>query len=86
MAKVKDLTQIVLEMLSSLNSLKKKQELLIEITADGKIDNAELEDFVYIQKELERISIAVETLQLWAEQMIAEGKIDFDQYNAIKGK
>lgn len=84
--KVKDLTQIVLEMLSSLNSLKKKQELLIEITADGKIDNAELEDFVYIQKELERISIAVETLQLWAEQMIAEGKIDFDQYNAIKGK
>lgn len=82
--KVKDLTQIILEMLSSLNSMKKSQERLIEITADGKIDNEELEDFIFIQSELERISITVETLQLWAEQMIADGKIDIDKYNAIK--
>lgn len=82
--KVKDLAQIILEMLSSLNSMKKSQERLIEITADGKIDNEELEDFIFIQSELERISITVETLQLWAEQMIADGKIDIDKYNAIK--
>ena len=33
--KIKDLSQIVLEMLASLNSMHKKQERLIEITADG---------------------------------------------------
>lgn len=82
--KVKDLTQIVLEMLSSLNSMKKKQERLIEITADGWIDDDEIKDFVYIQKELERISITVETLQLWVEQMLADKKINIDKYNEIK--
>ena len=84
--KVKDLAQIVLEMLSSLNSMKKSQERLIEITADGMIDDEEIKDFVYIQKELERISITVETLQLWVEQMLADKKINIEKYNQIKGE
>ncbi len=84
--KVKDLAQIVLEMLSSLNSMKNSQERLIEITADGKIDDDEIKDFVFIQKELERISITVESLQLWVEQMLADNKINLDKYNEIKGK
>ncbi len=81
--KVKDLTQIVLEMLSSLNSMKKSQERLIEITADGMIDDSEIKDFVFIQKELERISITVESLQLWVEQMLADKKINLEKYNEI---
>ena len=84
--KVKDLSQIVLEMLSSLNSVRKKQERLIEITADGEITNDEVEDFVNIQQELERISLTVETLQLWSERMLATGVIDIDAYNACKNK
>ena len=82
--KIKDLSQIVLEMLASLNSMSKQKERLIEITVDGKITGDELEDFIYIQEELERISIAVETLQLWSEKMLATGVIDADQYNAHK--
>lgn len=84
--KVKDLAQIVLEMLSSLNSVKKRQDRLIEITADGIIEDDEITDFVNIQKELERISITVETLQLWVEQMIADEKINLEKYNLIKGE
>ena len=84
--KVKDLAQIVLEMLSSLNSMKKNQERLIEITADGAIDDDEIKNFVFIQKELERISITVETLQLWVEQMLADKKINMEKYNQIKGE
>lgn len=84
--KIKDLSQIVLEMLASLNSMQKKKERLIEITVDGKISEDELEDFIYIQEELERISIAVETLQLWSERMLATGAIDAEQYNAHKRK
>ena len=84
--KIKDLSQIVLEMLASLNSMSKQKERLIEITVDGKITGDELEDFIYIQEELERISIAVETLQLWSEKMLATGVIDADQYKAHKNK
>ena len=84
--KIKDLSQIVLEMLASLNSMNKQRERLIEITVDGKITGDELEDFIYIQEELERISIAVETLQLWSERMLATGVIDAEQYNAHKNK
>ena len=82
--KIKDLSQIVLEMLASLNTVKKRQERLIEITADGRIEKDEVEDFIRIQEELERISITVETLQLWSEQKIASGEIDMEAYNAVK--
>ena len=84
--KVGDLAQIVLEMLASLNSMKKSQERLIEITADGVIADDEIEDFVFIQKELERISVTVESLQLWVEQMLADKKIKLDKYNEILGR
>lgn len=84
--KIKDLSQIVLEMLASLNSMNKQRERLIEITVDGKITGDELEDFIYIQEELERISVAVETLQLWAEQMLATGAINAEQYSVYKNK
>ena len=82
--KVKDLSQIVLEMLASLNAMNKEKERLIEITADGHISNDEIDDFIHIQEELERISITVETLQLWSERMMATGVIDEEQYNAYK--
>ena len=84
--KVKDLSQIVLEMLASLNAMNKQKERLIEITVDGKITGDELKDFVYIQEELERISIAVETLQLWSERMLATGVIDEELYDACKNR
>lgn len=80
------LAQIVLEMIASLNTMKRSQERLIEITADGVIDDSELTDFVHIQNELERISITVESLQLWAEQMVAQGKINIKKYQALKGE
>ena len=84
--KIKDLSQVILEMLASLNSIKKSQERLIEITADGKIEDNELEDFIFIQKELKRIYITVESLKLWTEKMLAEGKIDIKQYKELTKK
>lgn len=84
--KIKDLSQVILEMLASLNAMKKSQERLIEITADGVIENDELEDFVHIQQELARISITVESLKLWTEKMVANGKIDVKKYNELAKK
>ena len=83
---VKDLSQVVLELLASLNAMQKRKDLLIEITADGKIGKEELQDFVFIQQELEKISVTVETLQLWTQKMVATGKIDTEAYKALTEK
>lgn len=82
--KIKELSAIILEMLASLNSVNSKKERLIEITADGKIDVNEIDDFIYIQEELEKISITVETLQLWSEKMLANNVIDAKEYERRK--
>lgn len=82
--KIKDLAQIVLEMLSSLNSMDKKKERLIEIAADGEISGDEMKDFVFIEKELEHIAMTVDTLQLWIEKMRANGSIDQELYDSYK--
>ena len=76
-----ELSDIVLKMLASLNAMDRKKERLIEIAADGTISKDEIDDFVRIQKELGRISVTVETLQLWVEKMLANGRIDTEAYN-----
>lgn len=70
--------------IASLNSVEKKKERLIEIVADGKIDEDEYKDFVSIQDELEKISLAVETLQLWVEKAIDENGIDPEKLKAAR--
>ncbi|MBQ1999469.1 MAG: helix-turn-helix transcriptional regulator [Spirochaetales bacterium] len=81
--KMKDLSQIVLEMIASLNAIENKKNRLIEISVDGQITEDEFQDFTVIQDQLSKIAMSVDTLQLWVQKTIAEGKIDkeiFDQY------
>ena len=73
--KSKDLSQITLEMLASLNSLDKQKARLVEITVDGIISEDEMEDFKKIQEQLEYISMAIDSLQLWVQKAIMDGKI-----------
>ncbi len=73
--KFKELSQITLEMLASLNSLEKEKNRFIEITVDGEISNDEMHDFEKIQEQLSQISLAIDSLQLWVQKAIADGKI-----------
>ncbi|MBQ3005853.1 MAG: helix-turn-helix domain-containing protein [Clostridia bacterium] len=82
--KIKDLTQIVLEMLSSLNTLEQRQARFIEITADGEIQDSEIEDFIKLQHELEKMEVTIETMQYWIEKMLNEGKINKLRYDSIR--
>jgi len=82
-AEEKPLAQIAIEVLASLNALNKDKERLIEIVADGKIDNDELYDFASIQIQLKQLSLTVAALQLWMTQTVADGKIDKDKLAAI---
>lgn len=84
--KVQNLSQIILKMVDSLNTVQDEQHRLISITADGMIDDTEIDDFLNIQEELEKISITVEALQLWTEQTIANGLINMEKYNERKNQ
>lgn len=84
--KVQDLSQIVLKIVDSLNMVQDKQRRLINITADGMIDDSEIDDFVSIQEELEKISVTVEALQLWTEQKVANGAINMEKYDARRNR
>ena len=77
----KDLAIIVLELLSTLNTLEKEKNRLIEITADGSITEDEYHDFAVIQKQLESISMSVDSLKLWIRKTVADGKLRPDALN-----
>ncbi len=74
--KVKELSQITLEMLATLNKLTHEKERLIEITVDGELSEDELPDFLNIKKELEKMALAIDSLNLWMDRTIVSGKID----------
>lgn len=82
--KTKELSQITLETLASLNSIVQKKDRLIEITVDGKITGDELKDFVIITNELDKISQTIDSLKLWTAHMKASGAIDEEEYDRIK--
>lgn len=74
--KTTELSQIVLHLLASLNSLEKEKDRLIEITVDGKISDSEMQDFARIQKTVNQISMAADAMQLWLEKGMSSGVID----------
>lgn len=76
---IKDLSRIILEMLDSLNQIDGDKNRLIEITADGRITEDEYRDFVEIRSKLDRISMTINSLQLWVDQTIADGYLDAEK-------
>ena len=65
-----ELPVIVLQMIASLNSANQMKDRLIEIAADGNVDNDELEEFEAIRKELDKITSTAKTLEIWADKAI----------------
>ena len=74
----KELSQITLEMLASLNMLAKEKDRLIEITVDGKITEDEMEDFNKIREQLNQMSMIIDSLKLWVDNSIANGTMEQD--------
>ncbi len=74
--KAKELSQITLEMLATLNKLSREKDRLIEITVDGELSADELPDFLKIKEELEKMALVIDSLNLWLDQTIVSGKID----------
>lgn len=84
--KVKDLSQIVLKMLDSLRTMNNAKDNLISITADGEIDDKELEEFCKIQEDLKLMQDNIETLKMWTDKMIYSGQINEEKYKKLMDK
>jgi len=74
-ANIKELSQITLEMLSTLNSLEKEKNRLIEITVDGVISEDERADFEAIRTQLADMSKTINSLSLWVDNAVNTGMI-----------
>ena len=68
---VHDLPQITMKLLSNLNSLNNDKERIIDIAADGEISEDERKDFEVFQKHLSEMSMAIETLKIWANKKLS---------------
>lgn len=74
--KIKDLSQITLEVLATLNVLNREKDRLVEITVDGTISDDERKDFEEIREKLSEMSVAVNSLALWVDNAANTGKIN----------
>ena len=74
--KTNELSQITLEMLATLNKLVHAKERLIEITVDSQLSQDELPDFLKIKEDLEKMALAIDSLNLWLDNTIASGQIN----------
>ena len=73
---VTELPNIILETVASLNAMYPLTNRLIEISRDVVISDDELPDFAMIQRHLDQVSLAVDTLHLWVEKTAAENNIN----------
>lgn len=74
----KELAQIAIETLNSLNRLNRERDRLLEIVEDGTVRPDEKEDFLMIKETLDKIALSVQTMHLWIEDSIAQGKLPKD--------
>lgn len=72
----KGLAQITLEMLSTLNTITREKDRLVDIVVDGEITEDEMQDFLQIQDNLEKMELAIESLKLWVKKAVAEKNTD----------
>ncbi|SFR15390.1 helix-turn-helix domain-containing protein [Desulfoscipio geothermicus] len=90
----KDLATAVLGLIKEYNDVKKIRDRLIEISADGVIDEDERPDLEVILQELGELELAIETLKWWAMSelktqrnrkpapaMVAEERVVYGQKN-----
>ena len=71
----KDLPQITVDAVSCLNRLHNRRDRLLDIAADGELTPDEFRDFTEIRDDLEHLARMADSLRLWLEKRMAQGKV-----------
>ena len=62
------LDRLILQFLGSSQKMENITEQLINITSDGIVDEGELEQFDSVLAELEKMSVNIQSLMMWAKK------------------
>ena len=79
-----DLPTIIIRLLDSLYRVEDIKKPLINITADGVIDDSEISELVRVQSTLEQLSEMTSALNICIESKILNGEINNELYRAAK--
>lgn len=71
--KSKELAQIAVETLNSLNRLNRDKDRFLEIVEDGKVTDEEITDFLKIKETLEKMDASIGSFKLWIDKAVIEG-------------
>lgn len=71
---IKNLSEITLEALSTLNALEKARDRFIDIAADSRISPDEMEDFLDIRDKLEKIALTADSLRYWMDRNLPDAE------------
>ena len=74
--KLKSLAQVTVETLAALHAMDEEKNRLIAISVDGRVNDAEREDFDRILGKLNALDRAIRSMQIWLEHARQSGKID----------
>ena len=75
-AKLQELPQLTVELLSALNSMEKEKDRLIDISVDGRVNDFERKQFDEILEKLLRLECSIRGMRIWIEHAAATGKLD----------
>ena len=79
-----DLPTVIIRLLDSLYRVEDIKKPLINITADGVIDDSEITELVRVQSTLEQLSEMTSALNICIESKILNGEINNELYRAAK--
>ena len=74
--RLQSLAQVTVETLAALNAMDEEKNRLIAISVDGRVNDAEREDFDRILGKLGALDRAIRSMQIWLEHARQTGKID----------
>lgn len=75
-ARLQELPQLTVELLSALNALEKEKDQLIDISVDGRVNDFERRQFDVILEKLLRLERSIRGMRIWIEHAVANGKLD----------
>ena len=75
-ARLKELSQITVELLAALNAMEEEKNRLIRISVDGRVNDFERRDFDAIREKLETVDRSIQAMRIWIEHALASGKMD----------
>lgn len=72
----KELPQIAIELVNAVSKLHRHKDEILQIAEDGTVSQDEYPDFATLKETINKLIVSAQTLDLWLEKEIAEGRVE----------